>query len=330
MMHEKVKWPAVSVIVCTLNCKDNAKMCFSAIKNQDYPKNKLELIAIENYSTDGTIEVLKELGIKIYFTHDKPENGGKRLGYLKSKGDIVIFIDSDNEMMERDWIKKMVKPLIIDKTIGYCISRMAVVKTDILANQSLSLTAPDPFVEWKSMDAQIALNKLPLEDCGDYETYTQNIDNFLITGGNYFASRKDTLDKIGGYGQDVEVAYKLANIGVGKIGIPKNAHLHHYITKGIKIFFIKKIFWGKVFFKEQRTGRSFNWIPEGIERKFILGLRIIKNLVFIPNAIIGLWRAIKFREKAWLLHPLMVWLTTFAYVYSYISIKINKLSKYES
>lgn len=287
-------------------------------------KNKLPKLKIVVFGPDATarneeiMNDLKEMGVKVYLSKKRPENGKKRDGYLKAKGDIIIFIDSDNEMVEKDWIKKMVKPLVSDESISYCISRIAVVKTDKLLNQYLSIIAPDPFVEYKSMDAYLALNKLSLKDEGEYETYTQNLKKFLITSGNYFASRKKTLEKIGGYTQDTEVAYKFFKTGLGKIGIPKDAHLHHHIASSLKEFTIKKFRWGKIYFLEQNKGREFNWIPEGFLGKLGVGARVLKNLLFFPEAFVGVYRAIIYKQKAWLIHPIAIWLNTAAYLYAYI------------
>jgi glycosyltransferase involved in cell wall biosynthesis len=323
-MKEKINWPLVSIIVCTFNCKDHAQMCFEALQKQDYPKDKLEFIAIDGYSTDGTVELLKELGVKTYFSNDRPERGAKTLGYQKANGKILIYIDSDNEPLENDWIKKIIKPLLTNKAVGFCISRIAVVQTDKLLNQYLSLTGPDPFVNYCFIDAYLSQNKLKLEDHGEYFAYPMTPKTFITTGGNYFTVRKETLDQIGGYTQDTDVGFKLTKIGMGRVGIPKNAHLHHHITTGYVNFWNKKVRWGKIFFNEQRFNREFNWIPDSFAGKGKVVSRIMFNLLSIPNLVSGIYRSIKFRNKAWILHPIMVFMTTVAYVYSFILCKLNQ------
>lgn len=325
---EQIKWPKLSVIICTYNCKDDAKKCFETIKSQDYP-GELELIASDGGSTDGTVEALEKIGVKVLYNKEKLPEGkgrGKWLGYKNAKGEVIMIIDSDNFPIEKDWVKKMVKPLVVDESVGFCISRMAVVKTDKIVNRYLSLVGPDPFVSYRSMDGLLPLNKLKLKDKGDYQTYDIKLKKFLITGGNYFTIKKKTLEKIGGYTHDVNVVYNLAKNNLGRVAIPKDATLHHLIIKDIKKFVKKKFWWATVFFQKQvhDASRDFNWMPKTNMEKVSLSLRILNNLILIPNTVIGIKMAVKDRESAWLLHPIMMWLTTASYLGAYFYSKFKK------
>lgn len=323
---KKEKWPSVSFIVCTYNCKDYAERCFKSIKEQDYP-GKIEMIASDGsekgHSTDGTVEVLKGLGVKIVRAYGLPEGkaGAKYYGYKEAKGEIIIFIDSDNKLMEKDWTRKMVNPVINDKEVNFAICRMAVVREDIAINRYLSLIGTDPFVDYKSIDSQLALKKLKLIDKGEYYLYKMNSENFLITGGYYFTAKKETLEKIGGYTQDTDVVYNLVRNNLGNVAIVKDVHLHHLITKGTMNFFKKKIWWGRIYFEKQKNNRDFSWMPQTYNEKLMLYWIIIYNLLFFPKLITGIKRAIIDKESAWLLHPYISFITTIAYIYAYLTSK---------
>ena len=324
--NKKEKWPSVSFIVCTYNCRDLAERCIESIKNQDYP-GKIEIMAVDSYSKDGTIEMLKEKKVKIIFSESKPEGkrGAKWSGYKNAKNDILIYIDSDNKLMEKDWTRKMVKPLIKNKDVNFCVCRMAVVKSDKMINRYLSLMGTDPFVDYKSIDSLLALRKLKLKDNGEYYTYKITPENFIITGGYYFTCKKKTLDKIGGYTQDTDVVYNLAKNNLGNVAIVKDVHLHHLISDSIKNFFRKKISWAKIFFEKQQYNRDFNWLSNDSGEKHKIYTEILINLLFITNFFIGIKMAIKDKESAWLLHPVMKWLTTTAYLYSFFVFYISKI-----
>ncbi len=322
-MEEKINWPSVSFIVCTYNCKEHAERCFKSILKQEYPREKIELIAVDGYSTDGTIEVLKNLKVKILFTKDRPERGAKTLGYKNARGEIVIIVDSDNALVENDWIKHMVKPLVTDKNVNFSICRMAVVKSDKAINRYLSLVGTDPVAAYKSIDALLALRKLNLVYKGEYYTYKIKSENFIVVGGYYFTIKKKTLESIGGYTQDTDVVYNLAKKGMANVAIPKRAHVHHLITNSITDFFKKKRKWAKVYFKEQIVGRDFKWIPKNTKEKLKLSLIMLGNLLFIPKLLVGIKMFFKDKESAWLLHPIATWLTTYAYLQAYISSKFN-------
>src|SRR5688572_152087 len=108
--------PSVSIVICTLNCRDDTERCLKSIRAQDYPQGKIEILIVDSYSTDGTIEVARELGANVILTKIRGYMEGrgmpKSIGCDNAKGDIVITIDSDNAMVGKDWLRKMVNPLL--------------------------------------------------------------------------------------------------------------------------------------------------------------------------------------------------------------------------
>jgi len=323
--NELKKLPKVTFIVCTYNCRENAKNCFTSIKEQDYP-GKVELIASDGGSTDGTVEMLESMGVKVLFNKEKYPEGrgrGKWLGYKNATGDIVIFIDSDNTLVEKTWLREMVKPLATDTSVNFCICRMAVVKTDKAINRYLSFIGTDPFVTDKSIDSLLALGKLKLTDKGDYYTYNITKENLILTSGFYFTIWKKNLDAIGGYTQDTDVVFNLAQKGIANVAIAKYAHVHHLVSDSIITFTKKKYWWADIYFRIQIHGRDFHWIPADRKGRLKIMLKIVKNFLFIPELVTGVKMSVRYREPAWLLHPVVVWLTTMSYVLAYLKNKIS-------
>lgn len=56
--------PFVSVIVPVYNSEDMIGECIEALLDQDYPKDRYEVIIVDNDSTDGTAEVIKRYPVK--------------------------------------------------------------------------------------------------------------------------------------------------------------------------------------------------------------------------------------------------------------------------
>jgi len=325
MVKLKESLPRVSFIICTLNCRDYLERCLKSIRNQDYPQDKVEIVIVDSYSTDGTLDVAKKYKSRIILTKIRGYMEGKgmpkSIGCEKAKGDIIITIDSDNALVEKDWIRKMIHPLMTNKEVNLCISRQAVVKTDPLVNQYLSLVGTDPFAIYTSIDPQISLGNLNLEDRGRYYTYDLDTNDFFIAGGYYLTIRKETLKKIGGYTRDVDVTYTLAEHGLGRIAIPKDVHLHHLITKGFFDFFRKKVKWGRYYFSnpQLREERKFKWAHGlyGKDGKIRFLYEVLRNLMVFPSVFTSLRMLVRDGHKAWLLHPLLKLSTTLAYIYAY-------------
>jgi glycosyltransferase involved in cell wall biosynthesis len=93
-----MKKDLVSVIVTTKNSEQFLDACLSSIKNQSY-KN-IELIVVDNNSTDATKEIAKKNTKQIF--NKGPERSAQRnFGAKKAKGNFLLFIDSDMELSTR-------------------------------------------------------------------------------------------------------------------------------------------------------------------------------------------------------------------------------------
>jgi hyaluronan synthase len=105
----------VTIIVAVKNeeahIEEVVRRCFSA----RYPEDLMEVIVVDDGSTDGTWAVLQKLieGNPRLQIHRFAKNRGKRhamaLGAQKAKGEILIYIDSDS-MVEPEALYRIVQP----------------------------------------------------------------------------------------------------------------------------------------------------------------------------------------------------------------------------
>jgi len=98
----KRQWtPFVSIIIPMYNEGREVHRCIDSLLALDYPKDKYEIIVVDDCSTDNSYEVVKQYeskGIKLYKT---PKNtghaaGSKNYGVPFCKGDVIAFLDSDS------------------------------------------------------------------------------------------------------------------------------------------------------------------------------------------------------------------------------------------
>jgi len=87
--------PLVSIIIPTYNSERTLPICLESIKRQTY-KN-IEVIIVDNYSTDRTLEIARNYGAKIIRAHGERARA-KNIGLLHATGKYVLFIDSDMEL----------------------------------------------------------------------------------------------------------------------------------------------------------------------------------------------------------------------------------------
>ncbi|MGH7900227.1 MAG: glycosyltransferase [Thermodesulfobacteriota bacterium] len=110
--------PKVSIIVPVFNAEHTIKECIDSILSQNYPREKLELIFVNNSSTDNTQTLLEEYDgrIKILRERKRGPAAARNKGVLNSTGEIIAFTDADCSV-DKNWLKKIVKPLQ-DESIG--------------------------------------------------------------------------------------------------------------------------------------------------------------------------------------------------------------------
>jgi len=108
--------PLISVIITTKNEEKNIKNCLNSIKDQSYPFENIEIIVVDNNSTDKTKEKVEEfkrgftlLNTKLF--NQGPERSAQRnYGVEKSSGEYFLYLDADMTL-HKDVIKDCVSKI---------------------------------------------------------------------------------------------------------------------------------------------------------------------------------------------------------------------------
>lgn len=111
-------FPSVSVIVPVYNAQNTIKECVNSLLSLKYPKESVELIFINNASTDNTLRFLEEFGDKIKILNERKKGpaAARNKGIMNSSSEIIALTDADCKVYN-DWLKKIVNPLQ-DESIG--------------------------------------------------------------------------------------------------------------------------------------------------------------------------------------------------------------------
>ena len=94
----------ISIIVVCFNEEKHLEKSLSGLKNQDYPKDKYEVILIDNGSTDSSVEIAKKYADKVFIKPELKLGAMRNFGSKNSAGEILAFLDGDSEP-EKDWLK---------------------------------------------------------------------------------------------------------------------------------------------------------------------------------------------------------------------------------
>ena len=111
--------PFVSVVVAARNEAGTIEKCLSSILGQDYPRNKYEVIVVDDNSTDSTADLVKKMSRKFRnlrvhkLSPRHSETIGRKpesiaLAVSVAKGEIILTTDADCQV-PKTWLKSMTK-----------------------------------------------------------------------------------------------------------------------------------------------------------------------------------------------------------------------------
>ncbi len=118
--------PAIAIVMPSFNEADAIGDSLRALLELDYPHEKLELIAVNDGSTDDTLAEMRRVAersqgrVRII---DFPQNRGKRAamaaGIRASEAEVIAFVDSDS-VVEPDALRHLVQPLADSRVGAVC------------------------------------------------------------------------------------------------------------------------------------------------------------------------------------------------------------------
>jgi len=118
--HPPLQKP-VSIIILTWNALEYTQKCVNSIQN--HTKHPHEIVFVDNASTDGTVEYLRNLvkGHSNYKLIENRENkgfaAGNNQGVSAASGEYVMLLNND-VLVSDGWLESLVESLEIDKNIG--------------------------------------------------------------------------------------------------------------------------------------------------------------------------------------------------------------------
>lgn len=97
--------PKYSIVIPAYNEEAYIAKTIKSLKNQSY-KGKVEIIVVDNASTDNTAKIAQKLGTTVYYESNPGVCWARQLGSKNAKGNILISVDADT-YYSRDWLKNI-------------------------------------------------------------------------------------------------------------------------------------------------------------------------------------------------------------------------------
>ena len=98
----------VSIIIPAFNEEKYLPLCLDSLKSLDYSKQDIEIIVVDNGSTDRTREIALEYGAVVFTKPSANISELRNFGVQQSKGEIIAFVDADCAVA-KDWLRNASK-----------------------------------------------------------------------------------------------------------------------------------------------------------------------------------------------------------------------------
>lgn len=290
--------PGVTIIIPCFNEEKWIQRTIQSCINQNYPADKLEVIVVDDRSTDDSVEKIKEIIGRLTQSEDErynikerisymvqPENAGKRealaAGVKVAKHEYVVFVDSDS-FLDPFAIRNLVQPFKDPKMAG------VTGRTDVANTYTNSLTKIQSvryYIAFRIMKAAesyfhcVTCLSGPLS-CYKKELVEKYLDQWL---NQTFLGQKAT------FGDD----RSLTNLMLRhhRTYYQDTAVCSTIVPNDNKVFLKQQMRWKRSWLRESFTAGTFIWRKEPFAAVFFyVGLCVpilapvvvIYNLIYVP------------------------------------------------
>lgn len=279
------RYPMVSIIVPIYNSESTLKKCIKSIVNQNYPKEKIEVLFIDNGSKDSSFEIYQELKTTYFkskmwwLNSERGKVKALNEGLYLVQGEYIINIDSDGYLHE-DAIKSMVIDFENDK--------------DIDALTGVILTDNNLIKKTKNKLLKLLQNCEMFEYAESFlvgRLFESKYNRLFSMAGAFSGFRREAILNTNLYnvdtlGEDTHMTLQIKLLRDGKVKLSNKAY---FFTEPIDSF-------NKLYSQRQRwqigeleIGALFNSKKIGIKNRSILNLTFIKDHTFLFPRIIWMF-----------------------------------------
>jgi len=192
------KYPFVSIVIPAYNEEKRIKPTIESVLKLNYPKNKYEIIIVNDGSKDNTSKVVKniinqygEFNIKLFEQNNKGKGAALNNGLRKAKGEYFVCLDADSFVSENALRK--ILPEFTDDKVAVVLPLLKVEK-------------PRTFLQ-KMQWLEYIVNMF-------YKDLMGKLDCVHVAPGPFSAYKKSILKKVGGFDEnnmteDLEITLRL-------------------------------------------------------------------------------------------------------------------------
>jgi GT2 family glycosyltransferase len=199
---EEEELPKVSIIIPTKDRLDLLAPCLASIENTSYPFDKLEIIVIDNGTSDpdtlcflstaeseGRIRLIRD---SAPFNYSRLNNRATTL----ATGDILVFLNNDTEVNRNYWLRRLVSYAIQPK-IGVVGAKL------LYPDRTVQHGGVVVGIQGVAAHAHVGI----AEEDGGYQNLANVTHEVSAVTGACIAVRRSVFQELGGFDQALAVAF---------------------------------------------------------------------------------------------------------------------------
>src|SRR5467141_1282923 len=311
--------PLITVVIPAKNEENAIEPVIRTVFNSDYPNSRMEVIVVDDGSTDGTWDRIQkakaDLGFPVRLTTIKHErNYGKRVALAsavtRARGEIIVYIDSDS-FVDRDAIKLLVQPFRDSKVVAVSGHGEAVNKDEGILPRLQHYWYAETFRLMKGMESRLGCVSCCSGMLAAYRraSIMHVITQWLVekpdtkVESNYRELAPSSLGRgltgrlLKSPGEDrILTAFALSGKDA-KVVYQSNAIVHTIVPGSFQQFLKQQLRWNRAWMHGTLLASKFMW------RKSVLASTIFylyQFLAILSPAVLILWLIIKPLEGEWI------------------------------
>jgi glycosyltransferase involved in cell wall biosynthesis len=236
---KNLRWPKISVVVCTFNGRRSLWECLDGLLRLDYPN--YEVVVVNDGSTDGTEQIAEKYGMRLITTENRGLSSARNTGLQAATGEIVAYID-DDAYPDPHWLRYVANTFMNSNHVG-------------VGGPNIAPPGDGPIAECVAHSPGNPVHILLSDTEAEH-----------IPGCN-MAFRKSALEAIGGFdtqfriaGDDVDACWQLQQRG-GTLGFNAGAVVWHHRRNSVKAYWRQQHNYGKAeAMLEKKWPEKYNFV----------------------------------------------------------------------
>ncbi|MBH7161395.1 glycosyltransferase family 2 protein, partial [Clostridioides difficile] len=234
------EYPMVSILVPAHNEAKVIGRTVESLLLLNYPKSKMELIVINDNSSDNSKEILEDIKNKYNnynftiintdsLTGGKGKSNALNIGYTISKGDFIAVYDADNTP-DRNALRYLVQTIVMNDELGAVIGKFRT------RNKNKNLLTK--FINIETLSFQW------MSQAGRWQLF-----NLCTIPGTNFILRRSIIEEIGGWdskaiAEDTEISFRIYKLGY-KIKLVPQSITWEQEPETVKVWIKQRTRWAK-------------------------------------------------------------------------------------